>query len=61
VKEQTQDLDLDPPEVQQSIPVPQNNEGMLSSRSSSTTCTNVFREIWIAHKSLGPSSTSSKG
>jgi hypothetical protein len=27
-------LDLDPPEVQQSIPIPQNNEGMLLLRPS---------------------------
>jgi hypothetical protein len=34
---------------------------MLPSRASSVTCMNVFGEIWIAHKSLGSSSTSSRG
>jgi len=34
---------------------------MLPSRPSSTTCMNVFGEVWTAHKSLGSSCTSSKG
>jgi len=54
-------LELDPPEVQQSIPIPQNNEGMLPSRPSSTIGTNIFGEIWIACRSLGSSNTSSMG
>jgi len=54
-------LDLDPSKVQQYVPVPQNNEGMLPSRPSSTIGTNVFREIWIAHRSLSSLGTSSRG
>jgi hypothetical protein len=54
-------LELDPPEVQQFIPIPQNNEGMLPSRPSSTIGTNIFGEIWITHRSLGSSNTSSMG
>jgi hypothetical protein len=42
---QIENLDLDPLKVQQSILVPQNNEGMLLSKPSSTTSTNVFGEI----------------
>jgi hypothetical protein len=38
-------LELDSPKVQQSIPIPQNNEGMLPSKPSSTTGTNIFGEI----------------
>ncbi len=34
---------------------------MLPSKPSFTTSTNVFGEIWIAHKNLGSSCTSSKG
>jgi hypothetical protein len=34
---------------------------MLPSRPSSLTKTNIFGEIWTTHKSLGSSSTSSKG
>jgi hypothetical protein len=34
---------------------------MLHSRPSSTTCMNVFGEVWTAHRSLGSSNTSSKG
>ncbi len=56
-----QDFDQDPPKVQQSVPSPQKNEGMLSSRPSFATCMNVFGEVWTTHKNLGSSSTSSKG
>jgi hypothetical protein len=53
---------LDPLEVQQCVPsLQKNNEGMLPSKPSFTTSTNVFGEIWIAHKNLGSSCTSSKG
>jgi hypothetical protein len=52
---------LDPPEIQQSIPIPQNNEGMLPSRPSSTIGTNVFGEIWTTHRNLGSLGTSSRG
>jgi hypothetical protein len=52
---------LDPLEVQQSIPTPLNNEGMLPSRSSSITCTNIFGEIWTTHINLGSLGTSSRG
>jgi hypothetical protein len=31
--------------VEQSIPIPQNNEGMLPSRPSFAIGTNIFREI----------------
>jgi len=31
------------------------------SKPSSTTCMNLFGEIWTAHKSLGSLGTSSKG
>ncbi len=51
---------MDPPEVQQYVPVPQSNEGMLPSRPSFVTRTNIIGEIWIAHKSLGSSCISSK-
>ncbi len=34
---------------------------MLPSRPSSAKRVNVFGEVWIAHKSLNSSSTSSKG
>ncbi len=47
--------------MQQSIPIPQNNEGMLPSRPSSAIGTNIFREIWTAHRSLGSLSISYKG
>ncbi len=40
------------PKVQQSIPTPKNNEGMLLSRPNFKTCTNAFGEIWITHISL---------
>ncbi len=33
------------PKVQQSIPTPKNNEGMLLSRPNFKTCTNAFGEI----------------
>jgi hypothetical protein len=46
-------LDLDPPKVQQFILLTQNNESMLPSRPSSAIGTNIFKEIWIAHRSLG--------
>jgi len=54
-------LDLDPSKVQQYVPVPHNNEGMLPSRPSFTIGTNVFREIWTAHISLSSLGTSSRG
>jgi hypothetical protein len=54
-------LDLDPPKVQQSIPIPQNNEGMLPSIPSFAIGTNIFKEIWIAHRSLGFLGISSRG
>jgi hypothetical protein len=54
-------MDVDPPEVQQVVPIPQNNEGMLPSSPSSIIGTKVFREIWTTQKSLGSSSISSKG
>jgi len=54
-------LELDPPEVQQYVPIPHNNEGMLPSRLSFTIGTNVFGEIWTAHKSLSSSGTSFRG
>ncbi len=44
---------MDPLEVQQFVPTPQNNEGMLPSKPSSITCTNIFEDIWIAHINLG--------
>jgi hypothetical protein len=47
--------------VQQFVLVPQNNEGMLPSRPSSAVGTNIFREIWIAHRSLSSLGISSKG
>ncbi len=53
-------MDLDSPKVQQSIPVPQNNKGMLPSRPSFAIGTNIFKEIWTAHRSLGSLSISSK-
>ncbi len=56
-----QDSDQDPPKVLQSIPSPQKNEGMLPSKLNSIIGMNVFREVWTTHKSLGSSSTSSKG
>jgi hypothetical protein len=34
---------------------------MLPLKPISTTSMNVFREVWIAHRSLGLSSTSSRG
>jgi hypothetical protein len=46
--------------VQQFVLVPQNNEGMLLSRPSSTIGTNIFREIWTTH-SLGSLGISSRG
>ncbi len=42
---------------QQSISVPYNNEGMLGWKPRFATWTNVFGKNWIAHKSLGFSST----
>jgi hypothetical protein len=33
---------------------------MLPSRPISTTCMNIFGEVWIAHRSLGSLGTSSK-
>ncbi len=56
-----QDFDQDPLEVQQSIPSPQKNKGMLPSRPSFATCMNVFVEVQTAHRSLGSSSTSYRG
>ncbi len=47
--------------MKQSIPIPQNNEGMLLSRPSSTIGINIFGEIQTTHRSLGYSSTSSMG
>jgi hypothetical protein len=51
---------LDPLEVQQYVPVPQNNESMLPSRPSFVTRTNIFGEIWTTHNNLGFSCISSK-
>ncbi len=42
---------------QQSISVPYNSEGMLGSKPRFATWTNIFGKMWIAHKSLGFSST----
>ncbi len=47
--------------MQQSVLIPQNNEGMLPSRPSSAIGTNIFREIWTTHKSSGSLGISSKG
>jgi hypothetical protein len=47
--------------VQQSIPSPLNNEGMLPSKPSYAIDMNVFGEVWTTHKSLGSLGTSSKG
>ncbi len=47
--------------MQQSIPIPQNNEGMLPSIPSFAIGTNIFKEIWIAHRSLGFLGISSRG
>ncbi len=60
-KEQIQDFEWDPLEVQQYVPSPQKNEGMLPLRPTSATCMNVFGEISTAHRSLGSLGTSSKG
>jgi hypothetical protein len=47
--------------VQQFILIPQNNEGMLPSRPTFAIGTNIFREIWIAHRSLGFLGINSRG
>jgi hypothetical protein len=47
--------------VQQSAPIPQNNEDMLPSRPSSAIGTNIFGDIWISHKSLSYFDISSRG
>jgi len=56
-----QEVELDIPDVQQPIPMPQSYEGMLPSRPSFATRTNIFGDILPSHKSLGSSYTSSKG
>ncbi len=61
VEEQIQDFDHGSLEVQQFIPSPQNNEGMLPLRPSSTTRMNVFGKVWTTCRSLDSSGTSSKG
>jgi hypothetical protein len=40
-----QDFDQDPSKVQQYVSSLQKNEGMLPSKTSSTTCMNVFGEV----------------
>ncbi len=52
---------MDPPKVQQLALVPQNNEGMLPSNPSFAIGTNIFREIWTTHRSLGFLGISSRG
>ncbi len=47
--------------MQQSAPIPQNNEDMLPSRPSSAIGTNIFGDIWISHKILGYFDISSRG
>jgi hypothetical protein len=47
------------PDEQQLVPISQSCEGLLPSRPSSTTWTNIFGDIWTSHKSLGSSDTSS--
>ncbi len=54
-------MDLNPPEIQQYIPISKNNESMLPSRPNFVTKINIFGEIQTAHKNLGFPCTSSKG
>jgi hypothetical protein len=54
------DFDSDPLEVQQYVPPPHNNEGMLPSKPSFATCMNVLGEILTTHKSLGSLGTTSR-
>ncbi len=52
---------MGPQEVQQSVPTQQSNEGLLLLKLSYAISTNVFGEIWIAHRNLSFLGTSSKG
>jgi len=48
-------------QVQQFVPSPQNNEGMLLSKPSFATRMKGLGEIWTTHMILDSLSTSSKG
>jgi hypothetical protein len=56
-----QDFDQDPLEVQQLVPSPQKNEGMLPLRPSSAIGMNVCGEVCTTQKNLGSLGTSFQG
>jgi hypothetical protein len=55
------EIELDLPNMQQPMLIPQSYEGMLPSKQSSAIRTNIFGDIWTSHESLRSSYTNSKG
>jgi hypothetical protein len=48
-----QEAELNLLNVQQLAPIPHSYEGMLPSKPSFVTRTNIFGNIWTSHRSLG--------